>query len=212
MPPKPTKGNAPAASTAGASGTQNPQTNERTRNMNSIAQPHVTPALSFALDGKQLRVVLQDGEPWFVAADVCAVLEIQNVTQAVNRLDQDERAMFNIGEAYVVNIVSEPGFYTLAMSSRKPEAKRFRRWVTHEVLPSIRKTGGYSVKRQVPRDRQIGRCQALMRDIERSESKFCRDGLIALAGAAFADLGLDLPEMKGLRPLQMPLIPQGGAA
>jgi prophage antirepressor-like protein len=177
-----------------------------------IALPSATPALSFTFDAKQLRVVMRDDEPWFIAADVCSVLEIQNVTQAVSRLDEDERAMFNIGEAYVVNIVSEPGFYTLAMRSRKPEARRFRRWVTHEVLPSIRRTGSYSAKRQAPLERQIGRCQTLIRDIERSKSKFCRDGLLALAGLAFADVGLPMPDLKGLHPLQLPLVPEGGAA
>lgn len=180
--------------------------------MNFIAHTPVAPALSFSFDDQQLRVVMIDAEPWFVASDVCALLEIKNVTQAVSRLDADELAMFNIGSQRESHVVSEPGLYSLILGSRKTEAALFKRWVTHEVLPSIRKTGGYSVKKQVPRDRQIGRCQALLRDIERSESKFCRDGLIQLADVAFADLGLGLPDMKGLRPLQMPLVPEGGAA
>lgn len=77
-----------------------------------------------------------DGEPWFVAADVCALLDVKNVTQAVGRLDGDERTMFNIGRQGDSSIVSEPGLYSLILGSRKPEATKFKRWVTHDVLPS----------------------------------------------------------------------------
>ena len=90
-----------------------------------------------------VRSVLIDGEPWFVAADVCRALEIQNVTQAMERLDDEERAMFNIGRQGETHIVNESGLYTLILGSRKPEAKRFKKWVTGDVLPSIRKTGAY---------------------------------------------------------------------
>jgi prophage antirepressor-like protein len=198
--------------------------------MHSIAHPHVTPALSFSFDTQQLRVVMLDDEPWFVVSDVCAVLGIRNPSDALKSLDADEIKLFKDPNTLALsegkrakrgnptfNLTSESGFYTLILRCRdaiKPGSMphRVRRWVTGEVLPSIRKTGGYSVKRQVPRDRQIGRCQALMRDIERSDSKFCRDGLISLAEAAFADLGLELPDLKGLRLLQMSLVPEGGAA
>lgn len=91
-----------------------------------------------------IRTLAVDGEPWFVAADVCKALEIQNVTQALDRLDDDERSMFNIGRQGETNVVNEPGLYTLILGSRKPEAKAFKRWITHEVLPAIRKTGMYS--------------------------------------------------------------------
>lgn len=92
----------------------------------------------------QLRAIQDEsGEPWFVARDVCNALELTNPTVAVNSLDEDERAKFNLGRQGEANIVSEPGFYKLVMKSRKPEAKAFQRWVTHEVLPSIRKKGGY---------------------------------------------------------------------
>lgn len=94
-------------------------------------------------DFGQIRTVVQDGEPWFVAADVCRVLDVQNVTQAVQRLDEDERAMFNIGRQGEAAIVNEPGLYALVLGSRKPEAKSFKRWITHEVIPSIRKHGAY---------------------------------------------------------------------
>lgn len=90
-----------------------------------------------------VRVVEIDGEAWFVAADVCRVLEIQNPTDALKRLDDDERSRFNLGRQGEANIVNESGLYALVSTSRKPEAKKFRKWVTNEVLPSIRKTGMY---------------------------------------------------------------------
>lgn len=91
----------------------------------------------------EIRTVQLDGEPWFVAADVCRALDVQNVPQAVNRLDDDERHMLNIGRQGEVHVVNEPGLYSLVLGSRKPEAKAFKRWITHDVLPSIRKTGSY---------------------------------------------------------------------
>lgn len=91
-----------------------------------------------------VRVVMQDNEPWFIAADICKVLEVQNITQALERLDRDERAMLNIGRQGNTNIINEPGLYTLVLGSRKPEAKAFKRWVTHEVIPAIRKHGIYA--------------------------------------------------------------------
>lgn len=92
-----------------------------------------------------LRVIVREDAPWFVAADLCRVLGIANPSVSVASLDGDERAKFNLGRQGETNIVSEPGFYKLVMRSRKPEAKAFQRWVTHEVLPAIRRTGGYMV-------------------------------------------------------------------
>ena len=104
-----------------------------------------TKALDFAFEGMSVRVkVGADGEPWFVAADVCAVLEIGNPSQAVSRLDDDERTLISNEGGSPTNAVSEAGLYSLVLSSRKPEAKAFKRWVTHEVLPQIRKTGAYA--------------------------------------------------------------------
>lgn len=90
-----------------------------------------------------IRTVIIDGEPWFVAKDVCDILGVQNVTQATQQLENFERSMFNIGRQGEANIISESGFYTLVLRSRKSIAKPFRIWVTSEVLPSIRKTGQY---------------------------------------------------------------------
>lgn len=91
----------------------------------------------------KVRTLNLNGEPWFVAVDVCSVLELSNPTIAVSRLDEDERAKFNLGRQGDATIVNEPGLYTLVLGSRKPEAKAFKRWITHEVIPAIRKHGVY---------------------------------------------------------------------
>ena len=98
----------------------------------------------FDFRGAALRTLTDEaGEPWFVAKDVCAILEISNPSDALKRLDDDERSRFNLGRQGETNIVNEAGLYVLVLGSRKPEAHEFKRWVTHKVLPQIRKTGGY---------------------------------------------------------------------
>lgn len=98
----------------------------------------------FNFQSNEVRVVKDDnGEPWFVAKDVCSVLEIRNATQAVGQLDEDERSMFCIGRQGNTNIINESGLYALVIRSNKPNARKFRKWITSEVLPSIRKHGGY---------------------------------------------------------------------
>lgn len=97
----------------------------------------------------KIRTLTIDGEPWFVAVDVCRALEIGNPTDAMRRLDADERTLVSIEGAsngLPVNAVNEPGLYTLILGSRKPEAKAFKRWITHEVIPAIRKHGAYMTK------------------------------------------------------------------
>lgn len=91
----------------------------------------------------EIRTTIINGEPWFVAKDVCDILGVQNVTQSMQQLEDFERSMLNIGRQGDVNIISESGFYTLVLRSRKPIAKPFRLWVTSEVIPQIRRTGGY---------------------------------------------------------------------
>lgn len=100
----------------------------------------------FSYKEHEVRTVEIDGGTWWVAKDVCDILEIQNTTQAIQVLDEDERAMYYIGRQGEANIVSEAGLYKLIFNSRKAEAKEFTRWVTHEVLPAIRKTGSYNAK------------------------------------------------------------------
>lgn len=106
----------------------------------------------------QVRTIERNGEPWFVAADVCRALEIGNPTDAMRRLDADERTLVSIEGAsngLPVNAVNEPGLYTLILGSRKPEAKAFKRWITHEVIPSIRKTGGYIFGQETMSDSEL---------------------------------------------------------
>lgn len=106
---------------------------------------------TFNFNSMTVRTVTDSaGNPWFVAADVCKVLEIRNVSQAMTRLDDDEKTLItNDGQDFqaapTMTIINESGLYSLILTSRKPEAKAFKKWVTSEVLPSIRKTGTYSV-------------------------------------------------------------------
>jgi prophage antirepressor-like protein len=102
---------------------------------------------SFDFEGRQVRIVTDaQGEPWFVAADVLSTISLDR--KALERLDDDEKGVNSIhtpGGVQEMTTVNEPGLYALVLGSRKAEAKRFKRWVTHEVLPAIRKTGSYAV-------------------------------------------------------------------
>ena len=100
----------------------------------------------FTYQEKQVRTMAINGEPWFVARDVCEALEMADVSMTVSRLDDDEKGASLIctpGGNQEMLIVNEPGLYSLILGSRKPEAKAFKRWITHEVIPAIRKTGSY---------------------------------------------------------------------
>ena len=102
--------------------------------------------VAFDFESHDVRVVIdQDGEPLFVAADLLSTLHLDR--KALERLDDDEKGVSSIhtpGGMQEMTVVSESGLFNLVLGSRKPEAKRFKRWVTHEVLPSIRKTGSYA--------------------------------------------------------------------
>ena len=109
--------------------------------------------LVFDFESQKVRVISIDGEPWFVAKDLCDVLEISNSRDALTRLDKDEKqelpysmvvALTDDLNTTRLSAISESGMYTLVLTSRKAEAKPFRKWVTSEVLPSIRKTGSYT--------------------------------------------------------------------
>lgn len=119
-----------------------------------MAQPEV---FTFNPANAPIRVQVINQEPWFVAKDVCDALTIGNSRDAIARLDDDEKGVSVVptpsGEQSM-NLVNESGLYNLIFQSRKPEAKAFRKWVTSEVLPAIRRTGRYELKRRVvsPRD------------------------------------------------------------
>lgn len=116
----------------------------------------------FNFEGASLRVIDQDGEPWFVAADVCRALEMSayNVASITSRLDPDEKMVIANPElslnltkgqkAARLTVINESGLYSLVLRSDKPAAKRFKKWVTSEVLPSIRKTGAYIAPKAEP--------------------------------------------------------------
>lgn len=93
-----------------------------------------------------VRTTMINGEPWFVAVDVCKALEIKNSRDAMTRLDDDEKDVAltdTLGGVQTSTVVNESGLYALVLGSRKPEAKAFKRWITHDVIPSIRKHGAY---------------------------------------------------------------------
>ena len=111
----------------------------------------MNPMTPFNFGEQQVRVISDDqGQPWFVAADVCAVLEIKNPSDAIKRLDDDERARFNLALQGDTNLINESGLYSLILRSRKASARTFRKWVTSEVLPAIRRTGAYTVTPALP--------------------------------------------------------------
>lgn len=100
----------------------------------------------FFFNAHEVRAIDLEGQPWFVAKDVCDVLELENVTRAVETLDDDELTLLKVragGQQREMNCVSESGLYALVFKSRKPEARAFRKWVTAEVLPALRRRGSY---------------------------------------------------------------------
>lgn len=97
----------------------------------------------------KVRCYILEGEPWFVAKDVCDCLDITNATDAIGRLDEDERSRLKLGRQGEANIVNEYGVYNLVLGSRKPEARSFKRWITHDVIPSLRKNGVYATPEAV---------------------------------------------------------------
>lgn len=119
-------------------------------NKNEVPMNGQVEVFNFSQEKTPIRVQLINSEPWFVATDVCHVLGISNNRDAVSRLDDDEKATSALPTQFGVKdmwLVSESGLYSLIFQSRKPEAKKFRKWVTAEVLPSIRKKGYYGVKK-----------------------------------------------------------------
>ena len=99
----------------------------------------------FIYSGAQLRTIQQPDGLWWVLRDVCEVLGLSNPTVVASRLEDDERAKFSLGRQGEAIIINEPGLYSVILRSDKPEAKAFKRWVVHEVLPSIRKNGSYGM-------------------------------------------------------------------
>lgn len=101
----------------------------------------------FNFQNQKVRVVEMDGQTWWVGKDVCNALGVGNITDALNRLEKDEfdsiEVVDSLGRRQQMQVINEPGLYALTLGSRKPQAKAFKRWVTHDVLPSLRKNGFY---------------------------------------------------------------------
>ena len=125
----------------------------------------------------EVRTIMRDGEPWFVAADVCRALEVNNSRDAVARLDGDEKTAVDLTDTSsngviqkrAMTLVSESGLYSLVLGSRKPEARLFKRWITHEVIPSIRKHGVYAIDQLLDNpDLLIASLQKLKAERERA--------------------------------------------
>lgn len=103
----------------------------------------------FKFEDHSVRVSMHEGMIWFVAKDLCDCLGLSNSRTALRRLDDDEKGVSSVntpGGVQEMNVINEPGMYSLVLTSRKEEAQRFKRWVTHEVLPSIRETGSYEIE------------------------------------------------------------------
>lgn len=134
-------------------------------------------------DFGQVRSLLQGDTPWFVAADVCRALELGNSRMATERLDDDEKGVSSIdtpGGRQEMTVVNEPGLYALVLGSRKPEARAFKRWITHEVLPSIRQYGFYGTDAAI--EQMLSDPSAAIRMLEAyREEKNARQALEARA-------------------------------
>ena len=175
----------------------------------------------FAYGEQQVRTVLIDEEPWWVLADVCKVLKLKETHRVASRLDEDEKMTLSRtlatgqagqrGGAQRMIVVNESGLYSVILRSDKPEAKEFKRWVTHEVLPSIRKTGSYAspawtppntvpvsvpVMPELPVDARLKRAELLIRAAE--HPALPREEQLRLLNRAAIDLtgmGVKSPEI-----------------
>lgn len=145
----PERGNRDAATMKAESAPDRPNKgglSQKTKEVSMANQSIATSVASFSFENFPVRAINRNGEIWFVAADVCAAIDLG--TEQIRRLDDDEKGLHltqTPGGKQEMSIINESGLYALILRSRKPEAKRFRKWVTSEVLPSIRKTGSYSL-------------------------------------------------------------------
>lgn len=116
-------------------------------------------SIEFKFEDHGIRTIISNGEPWFIAEDVCNVLQLSNPSMSLKSLDEDERSKFNLGRQGDANIINESGLYTLILRCRDAVKQgtlswRFRKWVTSEVLPTIRKTGKYEHPTHKPEARE----------------------------------------------------------
>lgn len=129
--------------------------------------------IPFNFEDHAVRVITRDGEPWWVLADVCKVLELTNPSKVAQKLDADERSNLKLGRQGEATIINESGLYSVILTSRKPTAKRFKKWITSEVIPSIRKTGGYMVAapEETPEELALRAMTILQATVERQKQQ-----------------------------------------
>lgn len=143
----------------------------------------------FTYIGRQVRVLTRDGSPWFVLADVCGVLDLSNPTMVAKSIDEDDlstaEVIDSMGRNQTARVVAEPGVYQLVFQSRKPEAREFRRWVTREVLPTIRQTGSYTA--ELPKDYPSA-LRALASQFEEKQALAARNAELEPAAQAWDEL------------------------
>lgn len=158
----------------------------------------------FNFQGQEIRVTVINGEPWWVAADVCTALDIANVSDAVSKLDEDERITIATTDSNRGNpnklFVNEPGLYGLIFVSRKTEAKAFKRWVTHKVLPAIRKTGSYTVPGLTPATDPLARIETQHQEVIRANRQLAME----YRQLRYAFNHPDRPEKQLAAPRNMP--------
>lgn len=162
----------------------------------------LNPLQEFSFQNQPVRIIEQDGQPWFVAKDVCVVLGLANTTNAIRPLDRDEVTLKSFkGSHRPTNIISESGLYALIVRSSKPQAKAFRKWVTSIVLPTIRKTGKFEIEPKpeasssvsIDKDRYIQLLEAENVYLRREPAR--RDVLAKASG----DIRLEDLTVQGLR-------------
>ena len=132
----------------------------------------------------QIRMVMVDDEPMFCLVDVCRALGISNPTMVAQRLDEDERTKLDLGRAGESNFITESGLYAVILRSDKPNAKKFRKWVTSEVLPSIRRHGAYATKDTIDKiisnpDYGIALLQSLKEEREKREEAERKNAILS---------------------------------
>ncbi|WP_306317315.1 MULTISPECIES: BRO family protein [unclassified Streptomyces] len=145
--------------------------------MTMVPSPSTPLVFTFPEIAQHVRSVMIDAEPWWVARDVADVLELGNMHSSLALLDEDEKGVHSLetpGGAQQLAIISEPGLYSLILRSRKPQAKAFKRWITHEVIPSIRRTGSYSVQ-----PREMTKLEALQAAIESEQARIVAEARVA---------------------------------
>lgn len=172
--------------------------------------PPIGALIPFDFEGAAVRVITQDDGPRFVLADVCRVLEIGNTSDAARRLDDDEKGVDSIDTPSGVQqmtIINESGLYSLILTSRKAAAKRFRKWVTAEVLPAIRRTGGYIVAapEETPEQLAVRALNVLQDTVDRQKAQLAitmpkADALDLIATADGSHCITDAAKLLQMRP------------